>query len=471
MSQKGCKVVLSKLLEAFTFSFCRSDELLNFKLNPNIPFSPRKTPIFYGWVVLVVGVCGAMASLPGQTAGVSVFTDSLLAATGLKRFGLSNAYLAGTLLSGALVFRAGRWIDRFGCRVVSMMGVLGLALALGYMSLAGSFPKGNVVFVFLVIGIFAIRFFGQGIMTLSARVMLGKWFDKRRGLVSGLYGVFVSLGFSIAPLFLNVVIDASGGWKEAWRVLGGFLLLVVLPFVWVFFRDSPESCGLLMDGEEHSIDSTSESNKAPMLGLESKKAIRTATFWILTLTLCVHASMYTGLTFHVVDIGRLAGLSKEGALQLFPPIALVGMATGLIGGTLSDKVSIRSLLVVLLICQCVGYGSMGWLVVPWIKMLSILAVGVTSGLYGLLSVAALPKCFGRLHLGSISSMQMSALVVASALGPSLLALSLKVFGSYRAGFVFSAILPVLILCWLFTCLLYTSPSPRDATLSRMPSSA
>ena len=25
--------------------------------------------------------------------------------------------------------------------------------------------------------------------------------------------------------------------------------------------------------------------------------------------------------------------------------------------------------------------------------------------------------------------------------------------------------------WLFNCLLYTSPSPRDATLSRMPSSA
>ena len=25
--------------------------------------------------------------------------------------------------------------------------------------------------------------------------------------------------------------------------------------------------------------------------------------------------------------------------------------------------------------------------------------------------------------------------------------------------------------WVYTCLLYTSPSPRDATLSRMPSSA
>ena len=28
-----------------------------------------------------------------------------------------------------------------------------------------------------------------------------------------------------------------------------------------------------------------------------------------------------------------------------------------------------------------------------------------------------------------------------------------------------------VLCWLISCLLYTSPSPRDGLLSRMPSSA
>ena len=141
-------------------------------------------------------------------------------------------------------------------------------------------------------------------------------------------------------------------------------------------------------------------------------------------------------------------MAKESALKLFPPIALVGMATGLIGGALSDKLSIKKMLSVLLVSQCVGYGSMGWLDMSWAKSLGIIAIGITSGLYGLLSVTALPKCFGRLHLGSISSMQMSALVVASALGPSLMAFSLKSFGGYQAGFVFSASMPVLIGVWL-----------------------
>ena len=38
------------------------------------------------------------------------------------------------------------------------------------------------------------------------------------------------------------------------------------------------------------------------------------------------------------------------------------------------------------------------------------------------------------------------------------------------GFYPSAIIALIIL-WSRICLLYTSPSPRDATLSRMPSSA
>ena len=33
------------------------------------------------------------------------------------------------------------------------------------------------------------------------------------------------------------------------------------------------------------------------------------------------------------------------------------------------------------------------------------------------------------------------------------------------------VLGILVTRWFYLCLLYTSPSPRDATLSRMPSSA
>ena len=60
-------------------------------LPADVPFAPRRVPFFYGWVVVAAATSGVLFSIPGQTMGVSVFTDSLLEATGLGRLALSNA--------------------------------------------------------------------------------------------------------------------------------------------------------------------------------------------------------------------------------------------------------------------------------------------------------------------------------------------------------------------------------------------
>jgi len=57
--------------------------------DPNFPFSPKRFPFFYGWVIAVFATVGTLFSIPGQTAGVSVFTDPILEATGLSRVQLS----------------------------------------------------------------------------------------------------------------------------------------------------------------------------------------------------------------------------------------------------------------------------------------------------------------------------------------------------------------------------------------------
>jgi hypothetical protein len=56
-------------------------------------------------VVLVAGTIGVIASVPGQTAGDSVFTDHLSDGTGLSRLQVSIAYLLGTGTSGLLLPR------------------------------------------------------------------------------------------------------------------------------------------------------------------------------------------------------------------------------------------------------------------------------------------------------------------------------------------------------------------------------
>ena len=42
---------------------------------PDFPFAPSRLPFFYGWLVLVVATLAILVSIPGQTMGVSVFTE------------------------------------------------------------------------------------------------------------------------------------------------------------------------------------------------------------------------------------------------------------------------------------------------------------------------------------------------------------------------------------------------------------
>jgi MFS family permease len=210
------------------------------------PFDPSKVPFYYGWVVVVVGSIGVLASVPGQTAGVSVFTDELTSTTGLTRLQLSIAYLIGTGASGFLLPRAGRALDRHGSRRVALVAVVGLASTLLGLSMVGPMTTA-LGMVAMSIGFGCLRFTGQGLLTLSSRTMVSQWFERRRGLVSSASNAVMSFAFAASPALLLALIEVDG-FRTAWRILAVVLVVVIGSTVVVLFRDSPETSGLQIDG-------------------------------------------------------------------------------------------------------------------------------------------------------------------------------------------------------------------------------
>ncbi|MDZ7686290.1 MAG: MFS transporter [Gammaproteobacteria bacterium] len=238
---------------------------------PTWPFDVRRLPFFYGWVVWVFSTLGFMFSVPGRTMGMAVFTDHFIEVLGLSRTQLSMAYLMGTIGSSLFLTRAGRLYDKVGGRLM----IAGSSVALGLMVASSSFTdqlslalggSTAVTFVAILLGYFGVRFFGQGVLTSSSRNVLLVWFVKRRGIVSGVRGVFVSLAFSLAPILLAWLI-ASFGWRGALWVMAltvgvGFPLLAI-----VFIRNNPRECGLLPDGEAGEPDDSQSPADAASLGI------------------------------------------------------------------------------------------------------------------------------------------------------------------------------------------------------------
>jgi len=413
------------------------------------PFAPSRFPFFYGWVIVFATTVGLIASIPGQTMGVGVFIEPLMEALGLSRLEVSTAYFYGTVTSALVLPLTGSLYDRWGARSMIVISSLGLGLSLLYLSECDRITArvesyfgtaGNAVAAMAVTscGFFLARFWGQGVLTMTSRATLGKWFHRRRGLASGLSGIFVTASFAYAPLGLQGLIDTHG-WRGAWLLLGACLCLGMSTIGWLLYRDNPEKCGLRMDGAPPETlpkaEDASFAQPNPLSHVEftAGQAIRTYPFWIFNLSLALPALIVTALTFHIESFGSKAGLTAGEAVKLFAPMAVFSVTSNFVGGWLSDRIRIKYLLWLFLGFLALGTSGLLAFGHPAGHWCIVSGIGIAGGLFAILMAVVWPRFYGRKHLGAIASINMSTIVLASAIGPVLFARAEARTGSYTAS--------------------------------------
>ncbi|RPI46163.1 MAG: MFS transporter [Bacteroidetes bacterium] len=418
----------------------------------NTTFPPSRFPFFYGWVILGAGVVGVLMSTPGQTMGVSVFTEDLLEDLEINRNSLSLAYLVGTLGSGLLITRAGKLYDRHGARVMAFVAGIILGGMLLYLArvdaMVRTFDRVSPVistFILLSFGFWGIRFFGQGMLTMISRNMVMKWFNRRRGLANAFLGIFSAFGFSLAPKILDHFISLME-WRRTWIMLGMVIGLAFTLFILVFYRDNPADCGCRADGNLPEGRKRKRPPSLPDHDFTLTEARKTLSFWAFTLALSLSALYISGFTFHIVSVFETAGLDREHALDIFIPVSVIAIVVQFICGYASDFIRLKYLLIIFLVgilTTSVGLTMLGdrdlayWLIIS--------GNGFVWGLYTVLIGVTWPRFFGLKNLGAISGFSLSCAVTGSALGPFLFSLSLKYVNSYAAAGLACAIISLLLL--------------------------
>ncbi|WP_158837740.1 MFS transporter [Polaribacter sp. L3A8] len=400
--------------------------------------NPKKWPFFYGYVVLIIGSIGVLFSIPGQTVGVSVFTDPVKDALGLTRNQFSNAYLIGTLVSAFFVTKAGRLFDKFGARFVAFFAAffLGVALILfsysegisNHLKLFLNLKSWLIPFVLLSFLFFLVRFCGQGVLTMSSRNMVMMWFDKNRGKVNSISSIAVSLGFSSSPILFNYLIDKNG-WEVSWQILA--VCLFIFSFLILqFYRNKPEDFGLIPDGFISKKKSKKKINNSE-INFTLEEAKKTRAFWMFGLALAFNSFFSTGFTFHVVSIFKTQGYEKTDAIAVFLPISIIAISVSTLANILSDYIQHKFYLFIMIFSGFLA--AVGLLILDTTIgiYLLIIGLGVYSGLFAVVNAVTWPRYFGRNYLGAITGKVMSFLVIASALAPSLFSYCFTIFGSYR----------------------------------------
>lgn len=384
-------------------------------------------PFFYGWVVLAAATIGMAATLPAQTAGVSLFIDAMIADLGLSRTAVSWMYTVATVIGASALPLVGKFLDRLGPRQMVLLVTLLLALTcvgMGYVN----------GWVLLLVGFVLLRGLGQGALALVNNHAVNLWFEQRRGVAIGILGLGMAAATAVFPPLINDLI-ADFGWRTTFPIMGAAVAAVMVPLGFVFYRAAPEHFGLQPDGANNGSSSShagaeSTSDEALIEGLTAREARRTWTFWVITIGGVCTAGLGTGLLFHHFSILEGNGIGREMAALLFVPLGVLTGASNLGSGWLVDRFSPRRLLGVLLLVFGAMMAAIPLVTTPVGVWAYGIVFGVAQGMQGVVLGSAYAYYFGRAHHGAVRGLATTIFVGGTAIGPPLLALGPDWFGSY-----------------------------------------
>jgi MFS family permease len=337
----------------------------------------------------------------------------------MDRVSYAAINLWATLIGSLFCIPCGRLVDRFGSRLVLCVVLAALSATVLGMSVASG------LFV-LAATITLSRGFGQSALSVVSLTLVGKWFGRTLNYAMGVYALLVGVGFIAAFPSVGSAVGAFG-WRMAWSAVGWALLLVITPVAWLATRNGPRERGPEFDG-----DDLSASPPAPDFTLY--EALRSSAFWLFSLSSSMFGLVYSGISLFNQSILEQRGFDASVYHQVLVISTLLGLLANFGGGWLALRWPIQRLMGL-----GMGMLSCALLLLPLVRtysdvMLYGATMGISGGIVTVVFFSVWGQVYGRRHLGKIQGCAQMMTVFASAIGPLLLAETLKRTGSYDSIF-------------------------------------
>jgi MFS family permease len=309
--------------------------------------------LYYGWIIVGLGLV-SMSFWFGVRSSFSVFYVALL-----EEFHWSRGESAGVQSVAMLTYTfiaplVGGLIDRLGPRRVIVPGIILLVAGLVLCS-----AMKTLLHFYLFYGVLVAA--GSTCIAIVAfSAILAHWFERKRGLASGIAVSGMGLGtFILVPLSQSLI--SSYGWRPTFLLLAGLVLVIALPLNVFFLKHRPEELGLRVDGLKVApvLKDDRPQSAAPMTqDWTLKKVVRTRSFWAMAAfpffsLICVYIVVVHNVRF-MVD----KGIDPMSAALIF---ALAGMSTSIFRifwGWISDHIGREKAYTAGMLCLFLGVLSL-----------------------------------------------------------------------------------------------------------------
>jgi MFS family permease len=372
--------------------------------------------IYYGWIIVGVALI-SMAFWFGIRSSFSVFYVALL-----EDFSWSRGEAAGVQSMALITYTilaplVGGLIDRFGPRRIVVTGILVLASGLVLCACVKT-----LIQFYLYYGVVM----GAGVTCISIVAyspILANWFEKKRGLASGIAVSGIGVGtFSLVPLSQYFI--ELWGWRITFVALGGLAFVILLPLVSVFLRHRPEELGLMPDGLKgeatlnKGVLSSMEADR-PQMDWTFKKVLGVKSFWaLLGLILFAMMGVFIVIVHHVKFLVD-TGIDKMTVAMVFGLIGVISSGFRIFWGWLSDRIGRELAYTMGMICICVGVCSL-LLIEPMgariLVYLFFIFFGIGWGVTAPMFIAAAADLFQGRIFGFIYGIMEGGVGIGAALG-------------------------------------------------------
>ena len=367
--------------------------------------------VFYGWWNVLACFFGLALSYAMFTVfAFGTFVTSLEAEFGWQRGPMSLALTIANITVVVVSPLMGSLVDRIGVRRVMLVSVSLMGLCVASMSQL----SGNIWHYYLMH--LLIPLLGAGTLPLTYSRVIIAWFAKRRGLALGISLAGFGVGATLIPSLAQFIIE-NWGWRVAYLVFAGLILLVSLPLTWLLMRETPREMGLRVDGE---MPDRAQAECAPgdpaALGLSSKEAMGERSYWLIFGSFLLVGVGITSVLAHLVPmlIGR--GVAPATAALCMSSLGLGLIFGRILAGYLMDRFFAPHVAAVFLSGLLLGVVILASGAAGPIVFLAAILVGLATGSEISEIAYMVSRYFGQRAFGLIYGTMFAAFQVGSAAG-------------------------------------------------------
>lgn len=385
----------------------------------------NESRFFYGYMVVITAFW-IMLLAYGIRTSFGVFFKPMASEFDWSRALTSGAVTLSLLVQGIWGIFMGRINDRIGSRWV--ITLCSFVLGLGFMLMSiTQYSWQLYLFYGIIMGL------GMGGVFVALVSTVARWFDKRRGVMTGIVLAGIGAGtLIIAPLSAWLI--SNYGWRKSSLLMGGAVLVIGIASA-QFLRRDPAKMGLKAYGhiDEKNIDLPSD-----VKGISLREALLTRQFWMVGISFALLGYCTFTITVHLVPHITDLGISASMAAAVLSVTGGVSSVGGIVMGIFADRIGSRRIIIISF--AVVSAALLFLIPITSLALFYLWAVVYSFGIGGgtAMESTVVAELFGLKSHGVILGVISFGFTIGAAIGPLVTGYLFDTTGNYKMAFLICA---------------------------------